>query len=162
MTHSVEARELLQSDVPLLLKLEAAGKFALRKSDARECFALGLTPIKAIKESVEESLASYVILVDDEIVALWGYGTRNMMNGIAYPWCLTTPALEKHKVYFARGSIAAKRYLLSQFVRLEVLVDAHYLAAQNWLEWLGFSKHPNAILMGPNNSPFIFMWAERK
>lgn len=160
MIRDVETRAITQHDLLQLSLAQDAGLFALREDDAKECLAVGLTPVQAISRCVENSTASFVVFVNGELIATWGYVIKNPLSGVGYPWLLTTAAVEKHKMFFARTSCYTRDFLLKRFNRLEVFVAADYLRAQEWLEWLGFSEPGAAFPI--NETPFVYMFLERQ
>lgn len=160
MTLDVEVATVTGFELEQLMTFQKKGLFNLREADKKECLAIGLTPEKAIESCVRNSLASFVVMVDGNLVATWGYSTKNPLSGIGYPWLLTTPLMLKYKVFFARRSLHCRDFLLTRFNRLEVLVAAEYLQAQEWLEWLDFQSSGPAITL--NWTPFIHMYLERK
>lgn len=160
MIRDVETRVLEGSDLLALKALQSQGLFALREGDTKECLAIGLSPVDAIVQSAEQSVMAYAVFVNQELILTWGFVSKNPLSGIVYPWLLTTPAIEKHKMFFARGSVKARDYLLERYNRLDIIVAAEYLRAHAWLEWLGFSA-PGASFE-VNGTSFVYMILERK
>lgn len=160
MTLDVETRAITAADLLRLSMVQDLGIFRLREGDTKECLAIGLTPAEAITSCVGNSVASFIVTVNGELVATWGYVVKNPLSGIGYPWLLTTPEIEKYKMFFARTSCHTRDFLLTRFNRLEVLVAADYLRAQAWLEWLGFSTPGAAFKV--NETQFVYMFLERK
>lgn len=157
MTHEIDSLPITPGLLHVLTRAEEEGSFRLRDEDAQECIAVGMTPMAAIDFSVRNSLESFAVTVDGQVLVVWGYGTRHFMADTGYPWLLTSPLVEKHRFFFARTSQSALSYLHRRFRRLEVFVDARYLRAQAWLEWLGFNVEGPAI----GAPPFVWMTRER-
>lgn len=129
----------------------------LRYNDVNECRAMGLSSIEALRQSRDRSVEAYLVEIDGEVVAFWGYGVSSPLGECCYPWLLTTVAVEKHKYRFARGSIRVVEYLLSRYPRLSTMVDCRYHDAIGWLEWLGFNAHQSAVPVGSDKVPFLVM-----
>lgn len=129
----------------------------LRSGDFAECVAMGLSPVQALRQSRDRSVEAYLVTINNEVVAFWGYGVSSPLGECAYPWLLTTPAVEKYKFRFSRGSMRVMEYILGMYPRAQVMVDAQYADAVGWLEWLGFDAYPQAIPVGPEKVPFLLM-----
>lgn len=153
----IKTSALTESILAHLEIMERAGAFHFRTLDAQECEAQGLLPVAAIKDSVKNSVESYVVLIGGKVAAVWGFGVSSVLGECCYPWILTTELIESHKIRYARGSKRVVEYLLSRFPRLQIAVDCRYMQAIGWLEWLGFDAHPTAIRIGPKNLPFLVM-----
>lgn len=137
--------------------LMSAGAINLREGDRQECEAMGLLPFQVIAECVNRSVESFVVTIDGEVAATWGYSVNSVIGNICYPWLFTTPVVEKHKMIFARGSLSIVNFLLARFPEVRVLVDCRYADSIGWLEWLGFDCWPTAVRVGPKAMPFLIM-----
>lgn len=111
----------------------------LRHYDAQECLLFGLDGEAAIARSMERSFVSECMEIAGEPTAVLGFVMDDFASGVGCPWILTTPVVEQHPIAFGR---ATKRILNRAFevaYRLENVVDARYLKAIEWIEWLGFT-----------------------
>lgn len=111
---------------------------SFRPADELECQAAGMTAVEAVCLSHMNSSACWVIEVDKEIAAFWGYFTVSLLSQKCTVWLLTTPIVEHHRVKFVRTTQRMIRELNECWPLLEVHVDSRYLDAVKWLRWLGF------------------------
>lgn len=156
-THLITEQVLSQLEF-----LERAGGLRFRGADVDECLASGLLPMAAVKNSVENSVEAYVVMIEGRVAAVWGFGVSSPLGECCYPWILTTDLIEHHKRRYVRGSARVVDYLLSRFPRLQIMVDCRYLNAISWLEWLGFDAHYSAVRIGPKGLPFLVMTMHRE
>jgi hypothetical protein len=113
----------------------------LRPADEAECNAGGMTGQEAIAYSVASSIESYMVVIDDEPVAFWGYGARSFTAPMASAWLLTTIHADKHGLRLARSSRRVIEYILDKFPSIIVEVHQDHTVSCRWLEWLGFRLH---------------------
>jgi hypothetical protein len=112
--------------------------FKLRKADEMECLAAGISPEIAVKRSVEASANAFAQYADDELLCMWGFRFEDREGKEARMWLLSTDAVEKHKVFFARASKRMLDVLLQEAQVIRVLVHTRHTLAIGWLRWLGF------------------------
>jgi hypothetical protein len=158
-TLAVEARPITENELRLFDQLEARGLFYFRDREQATCEKLGITPAKSLRQSVTDSHESTMVFVNDELVALWGHGSRDRLCGTGTAWFLALPNAGAVRYRIARVSIHAIEYLLTIYNRLEVFVDAEFLESIKWLEWLGFQQHDAALMH--KGFPIIFMYKDR-
>lgn len=112
----------------------------LRADDRRELEAFNIDPVTGLRQCIAGSVQAFTALDDGWPVACWGVMAPSMIGApVAYPWLLTGLGVERHKVRFLRENRRWLAYVLTQFPRLEVLVDARYTRALTWLRRLGFT-----------------------
>lgn len=114
----------------------------LREGDAAEVLLFGLDGVEAITRSMADSIASECIEIDGEPAAVLGFVMRDLVSGIGCPWILTTSAVERHPVAFGRATRRILNRAFDVAWRLENHVDARYMRALAWIEWLGFEIDP--------------------
>lgn len=112
--------------------------FKLREADEMECLAGGISPEIAVKRSVEASANAFAQYADDELLCLWGFRFEDREGKEARMWLLSTDAVEKHKIFFARASKRMLDVLLQEAEVIRVLVHTRHTLAIGWLRWLGF------------------------
>lgn len=114
----------------------------LRPADAAEVRASdGLDPLEALLVALEWSDpgTAQAALVDGQLMAVCGVVRGSLgENGVAYPWLLTTPVVDRHRAAFLRASRAVLAGWAATYPRLEQYIDARYLQALRWADWLGF------------------------
>lgn len=109
----------------------------LRTADLQEVQAsAGLPPAEAIEISLQRSSFSWVILLEEEIVGVFGLG---IVKEVGFPWLLATDALERYHRQFARGSREVVVMFQEHTDTLINYVDSRNTTSQRWLEWLGFT-----------------------
>jgi hypothetical protein len=129
----------------------------MRKSDVEEIYASNhYTPKQALLFGLNESLATYTVRVDDEIVMIYGVGKLPFVHG-AYPWMLAAENIEKYGVAFYRYTINHIDAMLKQYGYLENYVDCRNKKSIRWLKWLGFNIEP-AEPYGLEGEPFHRFW----
>lgn len=126
----------------------------LRDEDARELDKTSVYKnrlhdvLKCMRSSMEcKALRS----ADGELLALGGVipdGTR------ADVWLLTTKAMEKNWVAFAKLSKKLLPEILAPFSALYNYVDVEYIRSIRWLLWLGFKTHEVYEMM-PSRAHFV-------
>ena len=119
-------------------KQELPETFKLRLADERECLAIGLTGIEAVKQSIKNSDFHHVVYDGDEMLAAWGYGTASIFNKRCRAWLLTCDPIDRMIITFSRVSVKVMKFLFSSFEEVEVLVHNDYKRSIKWLLWLGF------------------------
>ena len=129
-------RELEQGDIPRLLKLQ------LRQADQDEIrAALEMDPVVALAKSIEVSDWVRVILIQDEIVGIFG------VAGVV-PWFMASDRIYEHKLTFLKQSKRIIQQMLKDVGRLTNMVDSRHTQAVQWLAWLGFKiDKENPILL---------------
>ena len=127
----------------------------IRMADAREIYnATGKPPLPVIRQAVANSRHSFVAAVNGVPMVIWGLVVWSDVTGRGSPWAFTCVGVERYKRQFMKYSKAFVAMAQEQCpVLLEVNVDAEYVAALRWLEWLGFDVSKK-IGHGPENRPF--------
>lgn len=130
----------------------------LRAGDVAEVQALGLSPLEALRQSVESSDEAWALGLDGDLAAVGGVQVLHRATLLGPPesgsvWLLTGAAVERHRVSFAVATKQALRLLLRRYPLLVQAVDARYTAALRWARWLGGEVQP-AVPWGPKEMPF--------
>jgi hypothetical protein len=111
----------------------------VRAIEMREVMdSVGLNVESALLAELDRSESSWSWIVDGEVACMFGIiRGHSLMDFAAYPWFLSTPLVEKHRMAFAR----ACRHLLPELLRrhtcLSGMVDARHEMSVRWLKWLG-------------------------
>lgn len=122
----------------------------LRRGDWAELFAMGYTSGRhAMLACLKDCPDSVTCLEDGAPIAAWGYKRDDMLcSDTAYLWCMTTPAVERHKRSILRFSRDFCDSLLLHFGRLESAVSPIYPQSERWTRWLGFEPVSRIVLGG--------------
>lgn len=126
----------------------------LREEDRRECELGGLTPSEAVAQSVAQSVSSYGVYVDGELLGLWGYSPTSLLGEACAAWLLTTPKSLEYPFHVLAISRRVIRLLLTMYPKVAVLADKRHERAVTWLKWLGF-------IPLRDEGGFVVMLAER-
>ena len=112
----------------------------MRAGDWSELLHMGYANgTHAVMSCIVDCPDSVVCLEDGVPIAGWGYKRDSMLLAdTALLWCITTPAVERHKRELLRWSRDFCDSLLIHFGRLESTVSRIYPQAVRWTEWLGF------------------------
>lgn len=111
----------------------------LREADKRECIAAGLLPEQALQASIDASDQCFKMVgPDGEILAYWGYTVGSPLTWACFAWMLSTPAIERNKMYAGRISLRLLEQLLDTYGEVFVTVHNEYGLSIRWLEWMGF------------------------
>lgn len=113
----------------------------LRPDDVAELTKSGDTPEGAIIRSFNMSDHVWLARLNDEPAALIGIGRTSILGNIGSPWFLTTPVMDtwEAKRELLRLSPTFVSDFMGEYDMLSNYVDAQYVRALRWLEWLGFT-----------------------
>lgn len=132
----------------------------LRPEDAEEVRALGQpSAMRMLYRAWRLSVIRRTALVDGEVAACWGV-LGSMMGGEGTPWLLTTPAIERVPVAFAREGRREAAEMLAAYPRLVNYVHAPYRRAIGFLKIVGFSIDEAEPIL-PTGEYFHRFWMSR-
>lgn len=132
---------------------------SLRAGDRHEITCAGLSPRKALWRSYKGSIIRRTAIIDGEVGACWGIG-GGFMGPTGQPWLMTSAAVEKVPISFAREARKEVRAMLDLFPKLEGYVTASYGQACGFLRFLGFTLS-NPVEVGPDRELFYTYRMER-
>ena len=112
----------------------------MRKKDIDECKAYGMSPGRAIRNSLKNSLYAKSAWLDGEIIAMIGLA-GSIISDVGCPWMLTGNGIEKVKFTFARIAIEELDAMHNYKTVLSNYVQADYHEAVKFLGLVGFSIH---------------------
>ena len=121
----------------------------MRDADVVELRELGREdPHGALKQSVENSAASFTILAGDTPLGVVGVGGVGLLGGVGAPWLLGTEGLRAQR----RALILDGREIISSWARryqlLQNVVSVRNEMSVRWLHHMGFAFGE------PFNTPF--------
>ncbi|KIQ60178.1 hypothetical protein [Pseudomonas fluorescens] len=144
---AAEVLPVTAEDVPDILPL-------VRQADIDEITeALGIPMEEALLDAVTDSLNAKKIVVDGQVVAVFGDAIHNILGSIGIPWLISTVHVERHARAFLKVCKPEVQGMLTRHNHLINYVDARNTAAIRWLKWLGFEFGP-ATPYGPKGFPF--------
>lgn len=106
--------------------------------------ALGVTIEDALLCGIRDSLNARQIVVDGQVVAVFGDAVFSLLGGVGVPWLISTIHVQKHPRAFLQVCKPEVRQMLTRHHHLMNYVDARNTAAIRWLKWLGFKFEPAA------------------
>lgn len=131
-----------------------------RELDRRELWSgWRHTPEQSLRQGVRNSTHAWTGFIDFEPVCMFGVVPASLLSGTGAPWLIGSEAIERHAITFLRRSrpqvarMRASYQLLANYVALE------NVAAQRWLQWLGFTLEA-PVAFGPDHALFRpFSWS---
>lgn len=127
---------------------------SMRPDDIQELNAASvLDHYSLIEKSVEQSVISFSIFINEELAAIGGVCTTNILADCGCPWLLGTIVLDKHKTIVLKEAPQALSLMKIYNKKLENYVDARNKRAIRVLKWLGFNIE-QPVLHGPNQMLF--------
>lgn len=119
-------------DVPAILLI-------VRQADIDEITeALGIPMERALIDAVTGSLNARKIVVDGEVVAVFGDAIHSILGSVGVPWLISTIHVGKHARAFLKVCKPEVQGMLTRHRHLMNYVDARNTSAIRWLKWLGF------------------------
>jgi len=136
----------------------------LRKADLAELAAsTTASPLQCLVEPFTDDKAQNYSMVgdDEEIVGMFGVRPApEISNGIV--WMLTSEKVyAKHVAQFVRECRPYTAILNAQYNRIYNYVDARNKKAIRWLKFVGFTIDKTPYPVGPDNTPFLFLYRLR-
>lgn len=110
----------------------------MRKKDIEECKAFGMSPGRALRNSMNSSLYSKSVWMDGKIIAMIGL-SGNVISEVGCPWMLTGNGIEKVPFTFAKVAIKELDEMHKYKPVLSNFVQADYHEAVRFLSAVGFS-----------------------
>jgi hypothetical protein len=98
----------------------------------------GVRPEEALEIAAGMSTEHFLVFLNGQPAAAWGYASHGIGSATAYGWLLTSPLVEECPLLFLRESKKAVQYILRRALRLEVTVLPGHTTSIHWLKWLGF------------------------
>jgi len=114
---------------------------ALRKEDRDEIMCLGLRPLRTLKKSYGRSFIRRSAFLGHDIAAMWGMG-GGLLEEVGEPWLLTSAAVERKPIAFAKQMRAEIDEMLGLKPILRGYVAASYSRAIGLLKLMDFSIGP--------------------
>jgi hypothetical protein len=116
----------------------------LRDTDLRECMIAGVSPWRALMQSLQlDNAETYTVLLRDEPVMMFGVVPQHEL--VARIWMLCSPAVERHPKTFVKLSPSIVEYFQEKYFLLENVCPVDHHKTLSWLEYLGFGFLPTAI-----------------
>jgi len=144
---AAEVLPVSAEDVPAILPL-------VRQADIDEITeALGIPMGEALLDAVTDSLNAKKIVVNGQVVAVFGDATYSILGSVGVPWLISTVHVERHARAFLKVCKPEVQGMLTRHAHLLNYVDARNTAAIRWLKWLGFAFGPT-VPYGPKGFPF--------
>jgi hypothetical protein len=110
----------------------------MRKKDVEECKAYGMSPGRALRNSIQSSLYSKSVWLDGWIIAMIGL-SGPVISEMGCPWMLTGNGIEKVPFTFAKVAIRELDEMHKYKRILSNYVQADYHEAVRFLSAVGFS-----------------------
>ena len=102
-------------------------------------------PAAVLIEGIRQSSQAFALLLDGQVVCLWGVQVRSILADAVYIWLLTSRAIEEHPVLFVRQSRRMREAMLADYAEIEGVVAIDNPVSIRWLGWLGATFAPSAI-----------------
>jgi hypothetical protein len=110
----------------------------MRRKDIEECKAFGMSPGRALKVSIKNSLYAKSVFLDSRIIAMIGL-SGDFISDIGVPWMLTGYGIEKVPLSFAKVAIHELDKMNECKRVLTNYVMADYHEAVRFMSLVGFS-----------------------
>ena len=117
------------------VRIIAAG---MRPIDRMECELQGEDPKTALWRCFHSSRLKATIKIDGKVVAMFGVAAVNEISGHGTPWFLGTEDA-KGAMSFVKLGRKAKKFMESQYGRLENKVHKDNSTSIAWLRHIGFT-----------------------
>lgn len=132
----------------------------MRAADRRELKLMtGNTPEYELRRSVELADVLFVgELGSGEIAGMFGGKRTNLLDETGCIWFLSTDAVDKHRLAFAKASkigMDLVMHSLPDVAEFENWVDADYKSSVKWIEWLGGTISINGKFPGRLGGEFL-------
>jgi hypothetical protein len=128
--HRIWIRHALPGDDKALLA-------NMRRKDIEECRAWGMSPGRALRASIKDSLYAKSVWLDDRIIAMVGLG-GTIISDVGQAWMLTGCGIEKVPVSFARVARFETDEMLKYKKVIFNYVSADYPEAVKFFDIIGF------------------------
>jgi hypothetical protein len=132
----------------------------MRAADVAECAALGLTPMRAVVDSIVESERGgwcAAVLFDGKLACCLGTAPlkHSLLGGTSKSifWLLTSKVVDQHKLTFWRAGRKILKPLRALFGEFHQVVDARHTQALGAARSLGFQVL-DPVAVGPAGLPF--------
>lgn len=130
----------------------------LRRADLAEVVALGRVPAAALADGIRTAREAWTIRdAEGRIICMAGVSPYSLIGNTGVPWLLGTELVDRHKRAFMVETRRVVTRWLTMFDVLRNVVDARYVAALRWLDWLGFEFGPPFVLA---HGVFRRVWKE--
>lgn len=114
---------------------------------------LGVSIEDALLCGIRDSLNAKQIVVDGQVVAVFGDAVFSLLGSVGVPWMISTVHVQKHAKAFLKVCKPQVQQMLTRHHHLMNYVDARNTVAIRWLKWLGFKFEP-AAPYGARRFPF--------
>lgn len=111
----------------------------MRAKDVAECKAYGMSPGRALRTSIRNSLYVKTVWLDDKVIAMVGLGGP-VISDVGCAWMLTGNGIEKVPISFARVAKLETDAMLKHKRILVNYVSVDYPEAVKFMMLIGFSK----------------------
>lgn len=131
--------------LPLSIDEVPAIASIVRQADIDEITeALGIPMEQALYDAVLGSLNAKKIVVEGEVVAVFGDAVYSLLGSVGVPWLISTVHVERHARAFLKVCKPEVQAMLTRHQHLLNYVDVRNTVAIRWLKWLGFTFGPAA------------------
>lgn len=110
----------------------------MRRKDIEECRAFGMSPGRALRKAIQESLYAKSVWRDGKIIAMIGL-TGPVISEVGVPWMLTGNGIEKVPLTFVKVANRELDVMHKYKPILTNYVMADYHEAVKFLSLVGFS-----------------------
>ena len=114
----------------------------LRNSDVLELAAImgpDKTTLDCVNISIENSNEVYSLILDDEIISLWGIADSEQVTNFGIPWLVASPEIEKIYRKIIRYSRGWVNHMSQGYEGLYNFVHVPHWQSQKWLQMCGFN-----------------------
>jgi hypothetical protein len=124
----------------------------MRRKDVAECRAMGMSPGRALRTSIKNSLYVKSVWLDDTIIAMLGLG-GSIISDVGCAWMLTGNGIERVPVSFARVARFETDQMLKYKKTIFNYVSEDYPEAAKFFDIIGFHVS-QPVVAGKNGNMF--------
>ena len=111
----------------------------MRKADRDEVWASSkVGPHTALFKAMKVTASPRTVLVDREVVCMFGVSSTTILSDVGSPWLLGTDKMVSHPLVFLKRSRDYFQGIRKEYKHLENYVDVRNEISMRWLMWLGF------------------------